>query len=406
MKILYIAWSAPVPPDTGSRQRTQLLYDALSEIGQVDFISLHSKDSYSGLNVERMRSEFSLIAMQGIRVASGKGVTSSFIRRVIHNLDVSSYLFSKNQDLLGRLGNAFCPGNYDVVVARYLRSAANLAIWEYGVPCCVDIDDLDSASYESRRRATKNPITRILLAHHSNKTQRAEAMVLRRLPFGWVANPRDRSANMWLENYAVLPNIPFSSPSGASEFQPSPRNFSVMVIGSMNFKPNVEGVDWFLNWVWPIVQKRLPNARFEIYGSGISSECLERWKGFSGVTVKGFVVCVENAYASNALVVSPVRRGAGTNVKVVEAGFYSRACVTTVIGSRGFVEEGYDEDLLPVADHPDGMALRIVQLLENPDCRDDLARRFHSKVVRDFSFSRFSNSVKSVVNESRMRQWI
>lgn len=61
LQILFIAWSVPYPTNVGGRQRTNLLYRALSELGELDSVSLHNPECDSADEVAIMRQEYGLI---------------------------------------------------------------------------------------------------------------------------------------------------------------------------------------------------------------------------------------------------------------------------------------------------------------------------------------------------------
>ena len=56
-----------------------------------------------------------------------------------------------------------------------------------------------------------------------------------------------------------------------SEFLEGDIDFSIkkdlLFVGGFNHKPNLDGLEWFLDEVWPLVQKELPDIALNIFGS-------------------------------------------------------------------------------------------------------------------------------------------
>jgi hypothetical protein len=85
------------------------------------------------------------------------------------------------------------------------------------------------------------------------------------------------------ENASVLPNILFARTDEALPYEPTqPENKTVMVIGSYDYEPNIEGVDWLVEKVWAGVHDAIPQARLKIYGSNMSEALRARWGRVAG----------------------------------------------------------------------------------------------------------------------------
>ncbi len=55
-----------------------------------------------------------------------------------------------------------------------------------------------------------------------------------------------------------------------------PNKFSIGFIGSLDWIPNVEGLKWFLDQVWPKVRKKLPYAEFHVAGRNPGNDFYSR----------------------------------------------------------------------------------------------------------------------------------
>ena len=139
----------------------------------------------------------------------------------------------------------------------------------------------------------------------------------------------------------------------------------VVFVGSMDWEPNIDGVEWFCDSVWPLVRKQVPGATFRIVGRSPGSR-VQRLSGPS-VEVTGSVASVVEHLHEAAAVVVPLRVGGGTRLKIYEAMATGCPVVSTTIGAEGLdVQDGKNillrDGAVPFAD-------ALIGLLRNVDER-------------------------------------
>ncbi|MGZ3686844.1 MAG: glycosyltransferase family 4 protein [Bdellovibrionota bacterium] len=134
----------------------------------------------------------------------------------------------------------------------------------------------------------------------------------------------------------VAIGMDFQSRGQAAEF---PRERALFFIGRLDWKPNREGLEWFLQNVWPEAAATSADLRLRVAGAGDGS-WLERYRGLPRLEILGRVPEVAEYYRSSTAALVPVFYGSGTRVKAIEASSYSRACISTQLGVEGI---GLDE---------------------------------------------------------------
>lgn len=157
--------------------------------------------------------------------------------------------------------------------------------------------------------------------------------------------------------------------------------FSVFHLGSMDWRPNLEGVEWFLQKVWPRAREIEPRIKLYLAGRDMPEEILNLDQ--PGVTVIGEV---ENAYdfiRSKQVMFVPLRSAGGMRIKIIEGMALGRAIVTTSIGAEGIpAKSGVD---MLCADDPDQFAEAISQLASNPEESREMGKRARNFVLSNFS---------------------
>ena len=133
----------------------------------------------------------------------------------------------------------------------------------------------------------------------------------------------------------------------------------ITFVGGFNHKPNVDGILWFVNEVFPGLREILPSIKLNVVGSNPPSEVLEL--NADDINVTGFVSDEElkKYYECSRLVIAPLRFGAGVKGKIIEAIFYGTPVVTTKVGAEG-IKEG--EDIVSVGENEDQFMENIVKI--------------------------------------------
>ena len=135
----------------------------------------------------------------------------------------------------------------------------------------------------------------------------------------------------------------------------------VLHLGSMDWTPNLQGVTWFMESVWPLVRENAPEALLKLAGRNMPPD----WKTqqSEGIVILGEVENASTTYDTPSIVVIPLHAGSGMRIKLTEALAAGRPVVTTSKGMEGLAVQ-HGEQVL-VADSPEEMATTIVHLLEN-----------------------------------------
>lgn len=147
---------------------------------------------------------------------------------------------------------------------------------------------------------------------------------------------------------------------------------NIVTLGTLHYPPNADGIRWFFNEVFPLVQKRVPDATLTIIGKNPPQDFLELAERNPGVIkVTGYVDNLVPYLEESALMVVPVRAGGGMRVRILEAFAYAMPVVTTTVGLEG-IHGTPDRDVI-VADTPADFANRTAELLEDASLQEKLA---------------------------------
>jgi sugar transferase (PEP-CTERM/EpsH1 system associated) len=175
------------------------------------------------------------------------------------------------------------------------------------------------------------------------------------------------------------------------------RGPEVLFVGSMNYAPNVDAVEFFCAEILPRVAAAVPHVRFTIVGANPPPP-VQRLAN-ARVTVTGFVPDVRPYYAAASATVVPLRVGGGIRMKILEGLALGAAMVSTTIGAEGLgLADGRD---LLVADTAEAFADAVVRLIREPALRAALAAHGRETAVTRFSWDAVGATLTAIYDSLR-----
>ena len=149
--------------------------------------------------------------------------------------------------------------------------------------------------------------------------------------------------------------------------------FEILFIGRLDWRPNKEGLLWFLKNVWPAVMRRQPERTLKIAGVG-DDRWLKPFSKMAGVTCLGQVATLDPLYQSCALTLAPIFQGSGTRVKILESARFARPVLSTALGAEG---SGLIPGLSYFQAESQADWIRLLSSLTLADCRAAGLRAFY-----------------------------
>jgi len=187
------------------------------------------------------------------------------------------------------------------------------------------------------------------------------------------------------------PGVPIEViPNGVdmSYFCPTPamtehRPPVLVFTGIMNYRPNVDAMQWFVSDILPLIRAQVPDVRLVIVGKDPSPE-VSRMAEEPGIEVTGSVPDVRPYLREAAVVVAPVRLGAGMRGKHLEAMAMRLPVVAT-----NFCVEGtactHNVDIL-LADDAKSFAADTVRLLTDHAEADRIGLTGMELIQREYNW--------------------
>ena len=264
-----------------------------------------------------------------------------------HARRLAAHVAANRPDLI------LCEGLYLALYLDAMRRAAP------GVPVVLRAHNVEFRIWERYAAAEAPGPRRWYVGHLARRGQHYERQQLPRFD-GVLAFTAADAAQFRALGYggplAVLPpgiDLPDLLPGSP------PVPLRLGFLGSLDWLPNVQGLDWFLDAVWPRVRALVPQAEFHVAGRNPPAALLARRD--PGLRVVGGVPEAGPFLAGCQVLVVPLLSGSGIRMKILEGMAWGKAVVTTPIGAEGI--DAPEGDCLQRADTPDAFARACAALL-------------------------------------------
>tara|TARA_Y100001970_G_scaffold287623_1_gene412755 strand:- start:556 stop:1779 length:1224 start_codon:yes stop_codon:yes gene_type:complete len=169
----------------------------------------------------------------------------------------------------------------------------------------------------------------------------------------------------------------------------------ILFCGKMDYRPNIDGVIWFVTHVLPQIQITNPEVQFHIVGKSPTKQVSNLSK-YNGVRVIENVKDIKPYIASSTICVVPLRMGGGTRLKILEAFAMKKAIVSTTIGAEGFPVE-HNKHLM-IANTIKEQTNTINSLLNDVEKRIELGKAGYQMVKNDYQWKDLTNILETIYN--------
>lgn len=256
-------------------------------------------------------------------------------------------------------------GHYDVAVLDH-TCLAGLAD-DVAAGCdrlVVSMHNIESDLMAQRAAGAASPAARLAMQAETRLLRRLEARVARRYPVV-VCTEADAEALAAAGDAPVRAivarNGVFARPPVAAGDRPP---HSMVFSGALDWEPNVEGVVWFAQRVWPSVRARVPDATVTVAGRNPGPAVVAACAA-EGIALLPDPPVMATVLDAHALGIVPLLSGGGSRIKILEYLAAGIDIVSTDVGASGLEDVPAELiDRLPV--DPVVFADRLVHRLETP----------------------------------------
>ena len=383
-RILVIDEALPWPADSGKRIRTSALLTRLASDFDIT-LAYHDEGNTPAEGIEAARAAGLKLLPVKRRPLVKKGLRFAWdlARNVVHRAPYM-VMGHRTQPMRAAIAQALASAEPpDLVHVEWTPLVANVPA-DARVPVAISAHNVEADIWRRYRENEKRFLHRAYIGLQHKKVARFEREALGAADVVTAVSEHDgRRIGSWSgqPHVEVVPNgvdATWFAPCPDVPVQPE----EVVFVGALDWRPNQDGMEWFLADVLPRVRLERPDVRLTIVGRAPPEALAARWQRLPGVEVHGSVPDVRPFMARGAAFVVPLRIGGGSRLKICEALSMGRPVVSTSVGAEG-LELG---DGLLRADTAADFATAVLGVLADPDAATTMAARGQARVLTSYEW--------------------
>jgi glycosyltransferase involved in cell wall biosynthesis len=396
LRVVMVDEELPYPPNSGKRIRTLNLTLRLARRHRLTYVCHQNADA------EESRQATAFFADHGIE--------TRVVQRVVPPKSGPRFY-------LGLAANLLSPLPYSVAShkSRELRQAvAEIArtqrvdVWHCEWTPYAEMlrgiarnrrvimaHNVESIIWQRYHETESNPLRRWYIGLQWRKFERFERRVLGEVEQTIAVS--DTDARRLRQDFGVPRVAVVENGVDTAYFQPQarrPQRGRLLFLGSLDWRPNLDGVNLLLERIFPAVRAAEPAASLSVVGRNPPESLRRRIAAMPGVGLHADVPDVRPFLADCSLLVVPLRIGGGSRLKILEALASCTPVVSTRVGAEGLrLEAAHD---LIVVEDIDDLKNEIITAIRHPDVLQAQSERGREKVLEHYDWDRLAEQLERV----------
>ncbi len=358
MRLLFLTPEFPYPAESGGAIKTASILEYLGRRHQLNLLCFLRHP----LTPEQARWAAGLARVETVLLNRGRtplNLLRSYLSRI--PLSVERNRSRHMRELAGqRLRDSQCEAVLvdGWLMAQYLPAAfQGLALLHQ--------HNAEHVIWRRQAQRERSPLLRLLLRLEYRRVRRYEAAIMPRFHTVFAVSQADRQALTGLgaapERMQVLPNLPDPALLERPALAFAQTEPLLLYFGTLSWQPNIEGLEYVLRSVFPLLRRRIPDARLVVAGKDAPPSLQRLALRSQGVEFLGPIDDAEPLYRRARLFVEASPTGGGTRLKVLNALARGLPVVASPEGAEGL--DAVPGHHLLVAGDPESMAEAMARLI-------------------------------------------
>ena len=380
MKVLQLCNKPPFPAIDGGCLAIKNISQGLLN-AQIDLKIISISTAKHPFLIESYTKEFvKATQIESVFVDTRINIVDAFSALVTSDSYNVSRFFSSVFDSL--LQRTLEEGEYDIIHLESLFMTPYLyTIRRYSkAKVVLRSHNLEHVIWERLANVEKKSAKKVYLKHLSKKLKKYEKYILNEVD-GIAAISFDDSSRYEKLNCKIpLITVPFGIDLAKykMDLNAAVAQIDFFHIGAMNWSPNVEGVNWFLDDILPLIK----NDDFKLHLAGIDMPSYLMNLNDSKVVNHGEVASANEFINRHHVMIVPLLSGSGMRIKIIEAMALGKTVITTSVGAEGI--EAVDGENILIADTPGAFKEKIEHLIKFPEKAREIGEKARSLVVAKY----------------------
>ncbi len=389
MNILFICAFIPYPPHGGAYQRTYNLLKHIAKENNVYLIGFvkEKNDPENAAYLEKICKKVYAFHLPDdwSKVSLVKSLFLNLFSPLPYT--VQKYYSKEARQTIAELIQGV---NFDILHCDMIDLAGY--IYDYNPKATVLVNhNVESTLMLRQAEVEKNPFKKWYFYLQYKKLLRYERKMCPMFNCCAAVSELDKQQLQLISpqaRFSVVPNgvdVDYFRPQNSELRTP---NSELIFAGRTDWLPNIDGLNFFCQEIFPLIKKEVKDARLTIIGKtrlnkvgAIHELPLQTAKD---VTHLGFVEDVRPYIGKAAVYVVPLRIGGGTRLKILDAMAMGKAIVSTSIGAEG-IDVTHGKNIL-IADTPEYFSKQVIRVLNDSNLRESLGKEGRKLVEEKYSW--------------------
>ncbi len=382
MKILQLTKKFPYPLKDGESIAITYLAQALHDLGaEVTLLSMNTSKHY--FDIATLPTDFDHYAARHLvevdnRVKIGDALLNLFSSDSYH---IARFISS---DFEAKLADLLQQNSYDIIQLETLYLAPYVPIIrQYSTAKIVMRSH--NVEYEIWKRITENTNLGAKKAYLSLLTKRLRDFELKSLnTYDLLVAITQRDLDFFAQKNCAIPTHVTPIGLELAQYISTPYSASPAVtfcfIGSLDWMPNIEGVEWVLANVWDQVLAQVPTATFHVAGRNCPEQLLQQQH--QNVVIHGEVEDALTFINAYDVMLVPLFSGSGMRVKILEGMALQKTVISTSLGLEG-IAAAHQQEVL-IADQAKDFVSEMVALAANEKQLEYIGKNAREFIQKEF----------------------
>jgi len=384
MNILQICNKLPFSPKDGGALAMYNIWKGLNNLGvSVDVFALnpnHSEKPYENPKIK----------LTYVNIDTKVKIFPAFLNLFSKESYNVKRFYSKEADLL--LEEKLKKQKFDFIILEslFVCPYINTIRKNSGAKIIFRAHNVEHLIWKKLALSNKNFFFKAYFSHLSKKLKHYELKIIRKVD-GIAAITASDAQYFNSKTSVPVTTIPFGIDMEKYICKSGPEENSLFHLGSMDWRPNIEAVDWFLENCWLKIHKEFSSLKFYVAGKNLP----EKYFNISlpNIIVVGEVKDAVDFICSKKIMIVPLLSGSGLRVKIIEGMACGKIILSTSMGAEG-IEYTEGKDIL-IANSPEEFIVKLKLILNSTGLAETIGTN-----ARQLTETCYSNSIvtKKLIN--------
>lgn len=385
MKIGVLLSRFPYPLEKGDKLRAYYQLKELAKNNEIYLCALCTKkiSQKDIAAIEPYCKDLKIVRLSKIEIALNMIYSLIFSKLPMQ----VAYFF--NRKFKASIQHFFQSNKVDHIYCQLIRTSEYLKDYKY---CSKTIDYMDALSQGMERRIAKAPFyLKPFVKMEAMRLKRYEHFIFEAFNQKVIISEQDRESIVHAKNHEI-----HIIRNGVDQeyYKPQEKEkvYDLLFTGNMSYPPNIDGVEFLVNKVMPLIWEIKPNVKLVIAGANPSQRVLKLEQ--DKVIITGWVDDIRDYYAKSHIFIAPMQIGSGLQNKLLEAMAMQIPCITSPLANNAL--KAIDRESILIGNDPESYKNHIIELLDNPRFARQIAKNGRAFVSKNFDWTTSTNELQKL----------